>query len=542
MVIEEPELGIFIKLPGRVSPDPTTGQLTTTFGEPGHELPQLPFSHFRLHFKEGPRAPLTTPATCGEYTTEAKLYPYARPEEPLTRTASFKVDGGAGGGACAQNSSRLPSNPSFSAGTLDPRAGSYSPFVLHLSREDGSQQLELDQDDPPRRPAREARRDPLLLRRPDRPGAGAHRRRPGRPRARPAELPAVLRSRDRHGLLGRRPEPLYVGGHVYLAGPYKGAPLSLEIVTPAIAGPFDLGAVAVRTALRVDPLTTQITAESDPIPTILHGLPLDVRSISLQMSRPDFTLNPTSCEPKQVTGSATTTLGAVAPLSQYFQASGCRSLAFRPKLALTLKGSTTRTGHPALKAVLTYPKAGAYANIARAQVNLPHSEFIEQANLDKTCTKPVLLEGRCPKRAIYGKAKAWSPLLEKPLEGPVYLVGGFGFKLPALVAELDGQIRVLLAGKVDSGPNGGIRNTFEAIPDAPVERFVLELKGGPKYSLLINSEDLCRKPQKAIARFTAQNGAVSQTKPVIANGCGKGKKGGGKKRSKGGGGGKKHKG
>ena len=134
---------------------------------------------------------------------------------------------------------------------------------------------------------------------------------------------------------------------------------------------------------------------------------------------------------------------------------GCQNLGFKPKLQLSLKGSTKRTGHPALKAVLTYPKGGAYANIARAQVNLPHSEFIDQGNLNKTCTSPVLLEGNCPTTSIYGKARAWTPLLEKPLEGPVYLVGGYGYKLPALVAELNGQIRVLLVGKVDSGPNQG---------------------------------------------------------------------------------------
>jgi hypothetical protein len=324
-----------------------------------------------------------------------------------------------------------------------------------------------------------------------------------------------------------------VTGKAYLAGPYKGAPLSLEIITPAIAGPFDLGVVAVRTALQVDPLTAEITAESDPIPTILQGLPLDLRSISIDMDRQSFTLNPTSCEPKSITGQAISTLGSVAPISQYFQASDCGRLGFKPKLSLSLKGDTRRTGHPALRAVLTYPKTGAYANVRRAQVNLPHSEFIEQANLNKTCTKPVLLEGKCPKSTIYGKAKAWTPLLEKPLQGNVYLVGGFGFKLPALVAELDGQIRVLLAGKVDSGPNGGIRNTFEAVPDAPVEKFELNLKGGPRYSLLVNSENLCKKPQKAIARFTAQSGKVLQSKPTVANQCDKGKKGknsGGKKK------------
>ncbi len=152
---------------------------------------------------------------------------------------------------------------------------------------------------------------------------------------------------------------------------------------------------------------------------------------------------------------------------------------------------------------------------------MPHSEFIDQGNLNKTCTRPVLLEGKCPATSIYGRAKAWTPLLDEPLQGPVYLVGGYGYKLPALVAELNGEIRVVLKGKVDTGPNNGIRNTFEAVPDAPVEKFELSMKGGKKYSLLENSENLCAKPQRAIARFTGQNGKVDQYNPLIANDCGK---------------------
>src|SRR6201986_2220626 len=150
-------------------------------------------------------------------------------------------------------------------------------------------------------------------------------------------------------------------------------------------------------------------------------------------------------------------------------------------------------------------------------------------NLNKTCTKPVLLAGDCPATSIYGKAKAWTPLLAKPLEGPVYLVGGYGYKLPARVADLNGQIRVVLKGKVDSGPNKGIRNTFEAVPDAPVSRFVLEMKGGKKDGLLENSENLCAKPQHAIAKFTAQNGKMINLDPEIKNDCGKGR---GKKKAK----------
>jgi hypothetical protein len=276
----------------------------------------------------------------------------------------------------------------------------------------------------------------------------------------------------------------------------------------------------VRTALNVDPLSAQINAVSDPLPRILHGIPLDVRSVTLQMNKPDFIINPTNCEPMAVDASIATFTGATVPLAERFQVEGCRQLKFKPNLKIQLKGSTRRTGLPALRAVVTYPKKGAYSNIARAQVNLPHAEFLEQDNLTNTCTKPVLLEGKCPNSTIYGKAKAWTPLLEKPVQGPVYLVGGFGYKLPALVAELNGQIRVLLKGKVDSGPNGGIRNTFEAVPDAPVSRFVLEMKGGKKYGLLINSENLCKKPQHAIASFRAQNGLRVENKPLVTNGCG----------------------
>ncbi len=207
-----------------------------------------------------------------------------------------------------------------------------------------------------------------------------------------------------------------------------------------------------------------------------------------------------------------------------------RNLGFKPKIAISLKGGTKRADLPALKATVTYPKGGKYANIARAQVSLPHSEFLEQNNIGKACTKPVLEAGACPASSIYGKVKAWTPLLEKPLVGALYLSGGYGYKLPALVAELKGQIRVLAVAKVDTGKNGGIRTTFESVPDAPLEKVVVELKGGKKYGLLINSENTCKKKQVANASFTAQNGKKLDLSPVISNGCkakkaGKGKKG-----------------
>jgi hypothetical protein len=263
--------------------------------------------------------------------------------------------------------------------------------------------------------------------------------------------------------------------------------------------------------------------KSDPLPTVLHGVPLDLRDVRVDLDRPHFILNPTSCEPGQFTSTIAATSGALASPSVHFQASGCERLGFKPELKLSLKGKTGRTGHPSVRALVTYPKKGEYANIAAAQVSLPHAEFLDQGNLNKVCTQPQLNSESCPAKSVYGHAKVWSPLLDKPLEGNVYLAVGFGYKLPALVAELDGQIRVLLVGKVDTGKDKGIRNTFEVVPDAPVERFELELKGGPKYGLLENSEDLCTKPQHANASFTAQNGKELQARPLIANSCGKGK-------------------
>jgi hypothetical protein len=291
------------------------------------------------------------------------------------------------------------------------------------------------------------------------------------------------------------------------------------VIVPAVAGPFDLGTVVDRVALNIDEYTARIHAVADPLPTIREGIPFDVRSIELRLDRPNFTLNPTSCEAMAIEGQISTQAGQTAPLKNRFQVGECGRLRFKPSLKLSLKGATRRAGHPALKAVVTYPQHGEYANIARAQVNLPHSEFLDQGNLNKVCKQAELSAGSCPAKAIYGRVKAWTPLLEKPLEGNVYLGVGFGYKLPALVAELNGQVRLLLVGKTDTGKNKGIRNTFEAVPDAPVSRFVLQLKGGKKYGLLENSEDICRKTQRARAAFRAQNGKTLTMKPKITNSC-----------------------
>jgi hypothetical protein len=305
----------------------------------------------------------------------------------------------------------------------------------------------------------------------------------------------------------------------------------LAIITPAVAGPFDLGAVVVRTPLYVDPETTQIHAVSDPIPSIIEGVPLDVRSIALKLGRPDFTLNPTSCVPTSVLGSATSTLGSSTALSSPFQVGGCSSLKFAPKLALSLKGGTKRGRFPALRAVLTYPKGSGYANTASAQVTLPHGEFIEQAHFKTICTKVQFAANACPAGSVYGYAKAYTPLLDQPVEGPVYLRSST-HELPDLVVAFKGQVDAVLAGTVDTGKNGGLRTTFESAPDVPVSKVVLEMQGAKK-GLLVNSENICRKPQRAIVHLVGQNGLVADSKPLVKNDC-KAKKGRKGKRGHGG--------
>jgi hypothetical protein len=254
-----------------------------------------------------------------------------------------------------------------------------------------------------------------------------------------------------------------------------------------------------------------------------------VRVLSVDIDRPNFTLNPTNCEPLAVTTAATSIFGVRHAATNRFQVGGCDTLTFGPKLSLRVFGKTNRNAKPRLRAVLQ-AKPGE-ANIARAQVNLPHTEFLEQAHIKTVCTRVQFAAGAghgadCPAGSIYGHARAFTPLLEQPLEGPVYLRSS-SHKLPDLVAALNGQIDVALAGKVDSGPNQGIRNTFEVVPDAPVSKFILELKGGKK-GLLVNSEDLCSKKgrsRRALVRLTGQNGAVEAFKPKVANSCGRSTKG-----------------
>jgi len=519
-VIDDKPSGLLFKLPGHVEADPSTGRLVTTFDN----NPQLPFSHFKLNFFGGAHGVLRTPATCGNYATTSSLTPWSAPDSgpPATTKDEYAISTPPPGGSCG---SSLPNNPSLDAGVVSPVAGSYSPFVLHLRRNDGTQQISSFATKlPPGLTAKLAGvsecSDAALASAASKSGA-AEQASPSCPAS--THVGSVVAG------AGAGPSPYYAHGEAYLSGPYKGAPLSLAVITPAVAGPYDLGTILVRAALRIDQNTGQAIATSDPIPQILQGIPLDVRTIDVNLDRQKFTRTGTSCDPSSVEGSATSVFGQVASLTSRFQLGECTGLAFKPKLGIQLYGSTKRGGHPALKGSVTLPEGG--ANIAQVSVALPHSEFLDQAHIGTVCTRVQFAEGdgngsACPPASIYGSATATSPLVDYALEGNAFLRSS-SHELPDLVIALHGPpsqpIAIDAVGRVDS-IKGGIRTTFEGVPDLPVSSFVLNMQGGAK-GLLQNSTNICKKTNKATALFAGQNGKGVELTPALVNGkCKKAKR------------------
>jgi hypothetical protein len=516
LAIEEPERGILVKIPGRIDLDPNTGQITTTFDD----LPQFPVSDMQMTLKGGARAALVNPATCGAKTVTAEFFSWQAPDVPTVVTDSYDISDNPDGSPCPNSLGDRRFKPSLEAGTLNPTGGAFSSFVFRLTRSDDDQEFSrLNVTLPPGLAARLAGVSECSD------AAIAAAEAPGRTGTEEQSNPSCPSSSQiGHTSVGAGAGAslTYVPGNAYLAGPYKGAPLSMVVISPTVVGPYDLGVIAVRSALNVDPTTTQVSISSDPLPQIFKGIPVRIRDIRVNADRPKFTINPTSCAEKQITAHVTGTGGDVlsssddtaVDLEHHFQAASCASLGFKPRLGFRLSGGVRRAAHPKLKATLRARPGD--ANIARASVLLPHSEFLDQAHIRTVCTRVQFAAGNCPAGAIYGRAEAVSPLLDRPLKGPVYLRSSNN-PLPDLVADLNGQIHVVLVGRIDS-TNGRIRNTFDFVPDAPVTRFTLEMRGG-KRGLLINSTNLCAKRHRAVVRFGGQNGKKSTLTPVLKNSC-----------------------
>jgi hypothetical protein len=525
---ESERYGVSVRLIGNVSADPQTGRLTTTFAE----NPQVPFSSFRLQFDGGNRAPLTSPPVCGPNAVTSEITPWTTAQgsvppgqedgpstnPPAEPSEGFTLTEGGGGGKCAKTLGERPFAPTFAAHTEKARAGAFSPFETDMTRGDGNQELKgVEVTLPPGLTAKLAG-----VRYCPESAIAAAAANSGAAEMAMSSCPDSSLIGSASVAVGSGAEPFHITGKAFLAGPYDGAPLSLVIVTPATAGPFDLGSVVVRVALFVDPATAQVHAVSDPIPHVFGGALLDLRSVAVKLDRPKFSLNPTNCAAMAVAanlhGGGANPLDPAAfssfPASAPFQVDGCDKLGFGPKLTLRTFGGTRRAKRPKLRATLVAREGD--ANIGRAAVTLPRPLFLEQSNLANVCTRVQFTARECPADSVYGFATAFTPLLDAPLKGPVYLRSS-EHELPDLVADLRGQVEIALDGRIDE-VKGRMRTTYDLVPDVPVSKFVLTLPGG-KHGLLVNSTNLCTRKYRVIAKFKGQNGKKANMRPKLRTPC-----------------------
>jgi hypothetical protein len=520
--------GIAARLVGRVKANKTTGNLTAEiyddlsgqFTDQPAGLPQVPFEEIRLHMGAG-KDVLTSPPVCSASAT-SQFEPWARPGEQKSTTSTVTVNNDPSGGACPKTMAERKFAPTYLANVDNRQAGAYSPYTVRIGRRDGEQELKVVDVTLPKGLTGKLAGIPYCP-------EGAIAAAAGKSGKAEIAAPSCSAASSLGRVTtksGSGANPLQLTGQAYLAGPYKGAALSLVTITPAVAGPFDLGTVVVRVALNVNPETAQIHAVSDVIPDVFGGVKLGIRSIDLHIDRSQFMLNPTNCYYQETTGDINgggadpTNPAAFSsyPVRDPFLAVGCGSLGFKPKMTVQLFGPTKRAKNPRLKATLTARKGD--ANVGRVALRLPKALFLEQSHIGTVCTRPQLASHTCPKASVYGKAWAKSPLLDKKLQGKVYLVSSDN-ELPDLLVDLRGQVEIYLRGVI-SGKGGGLKTVFHEAPDVPVSKFVLNMKGGKK-SLLVNSENICKNKQRAFLNMRGWNNKKIKTNKFKLNiaSCGK---------------------
>jgi hypothetical protein len=484
--------GLTIKVPGEVEVDARDGRLTASFAG----LPPLPFERLLFQFRDGPRAPLTMPPSCGAYQTRAWLTPTARPLSPVEQVAGFDLGSGCGTPAFA---------PALAAGLADPRAGGSSALIVDLTDSGAAENIE-----------------------------GFRLELPAGLTARVAGVELCQAAAAANGncgqssrigqvvvAIGRGSAPLFlphagdpVDSGVYLAGPYEGGPYSLVIELPVRVGPFDLGTVTLRAALTVDRRSGRITVETGGLPQLLRGIPAQYRRIHLEIDRPGFIAAPTGCRPDQTAGTAISGAGTIAQLASAFRAHGCRRLGFDPSLRVRLTGANHRSGHPRLHA--RFRGRAGDANLRRAAITLPPTEYLDLSRSRDVCSFAEFASLSCPPASALGRARAWSPLLGRPLEGTVYLRESRS-RLPGLAISLGGPVRVDVSARI-STVDGRVRISLGRIPDLPVRGFVLVLSGGRR-GPLVNNTDLCAARPRFGVRLEAQNGRLMEDGPALGTGC-----------------------
>jgi hypothetical protein len=518
IVVDDPALGIVVKIPGKITLNEGTGQATGVFDE----APQTPFSDLKLRFFGGTPGELATPVNCGTYTTSGVLTPWSAPQSgpPASESSGFQIDSGCSPGFA----------PTFAAGTSSPQAGSYSPFALSFARQDSEQEVsDLTVTLPPGVSARIA-------------GVGkcpeadieAAAQISGKEEIADPSCPASSEVGTVEAGSGVGPDPLQLPGTAYLTGPYKGAPLGLATIVPAVTGPFDLGNVVVRTALYIDPSDAHVTAVSDPFPTIVDakgadgvtdGFPDRLRTIDVTLNRSAYVLNPTNCSPMSVGAAFTSTTGATSSSTARFQVGGCGELGFKPSFTVSTQGHASKADGESLHVVIK-AKPGE-ANIGKLRIELPKQLPSRQTTLEKACLVSVFdaNPAACPEGSLVGMATAVSPLIATPFTGPAYLVSHGAQELPHLDIVLQSEdITIVLDNKIKI-KKGITTSIQETVPDTPVTSFELTFPTGP-HSILGTfipeklRYNLCTQKLTMPTLITGQNGAIVQQSTHIAiTGC-----------------------
>ncbi len=532
LVAKLPERGVLVKLAGRIDPDQSTGNLVATFDG----LPQLPYTDLDLTFRTGQRAFLVTPPSCGAATSTTDSSPWAlafsaghataSPFTPVRTSTETQITSGIGGGPCP--SGNPPFAPNVVAGGVNSNVNSYTPYFIHITRQDTEQELTSYSLVLPEGITGKLAGIPFC---PDA-AIEAARHKSGVAEEQSPSCSAASEVGHVQTGYGVGSSLTYTNGRIYLAGPYNGQPLSLVVINPATVGPFDVGTVVIRSAFSVNQRTAQLQIDrsaSDRIPHILSGIPLHLRDVRIYMDRYQFTHNPSSCAPgnliSTMTGAGLDFIGegddASSTTQRHFQLLNCLTLGFEPKLGIRLRGPTRRGAYPSLRATFAARGQGD-TNLKEIKVSLPRSQFLAQNHIRAICTKVQFAREACPSASAYGKAAAYTPLFDEPLTGNVYLRSSQN-KLPDLVASLrSGAIRIVLEGKIGPTKQGGISALFRDLPDQPVDRFVMVLNGG-RGGLLTNSANVCKLPPEATVEALGQTNLGSKFTTVLRGQC-KGKK------------------
>jgi hypothetical protein len=500
-----PNSGVRVKLSGTVTPNPSNGQLVSTFAN----NPQVPFESFNLHFFNGPRASLATPSVCGNYTATTSFAPWSG-REAATPSSSFDITSGVGGPPNGCPSNPPPFGPALTAGSKNTNAGAYEEaFTLTIDKPDGQQPLSgLTMKLPPGLAAMISKVTPCPQTQVENNSCG------------PESL--IGESFASAGLGG---EPFTLPGKVYFTAGYNGAPFGLSVVTPAVAGPFNLGDVTVRSTINVDPSTAAVTINSEPFPTMLKGVPTQLKQIKVVVNRPEFQFNPTNCTGMSIAYKLTGAQGGAASSTYPFKAQNCAALSFHPTLVAEADGRASKPNGTTFKVRVT--SGPGQSNIAKTDLTLPIQLPSRLTTIQKACLAATFEANpaSCPEGSNIGNAIARTPVLKNPLQGPAYLVSHGNAAFPDVEFVLQGEgLTLILDGKTDI-KKGITYSRFESVPDAPVSLFETVLPAGPHSALTANVPEsehfnLCRQKLTVPTVITGQNGlVVSQNTNVKLLNC-----------------------